>query len=320
MKCPRCSKSHKKKDGLKCACGYRFIFVKSTGDAVSDAQFLRMNDLASGNGSYAFTTNQLLVAFARVTRKSPKTPLIVGGVMLSAALLLLWAGVPGLASLAGFICMISLVVAAVRASRRVRMEELSRVIDKWHASGRKIERLLIEPGLAREPRPWKEPDIYDYGVERVLVVERPVLVDLFVRNELHSEQRAAIIAENGYPLYLVPRVQQLLQESPQLPVFLLHDAIDSGSRTMADRLRADGRLPIEGHPMVDLGFFHDEFYRLPALRRFRGAEREGLNAADLVPYGALSAMVAAAMVEQVPLAAVIARRRAADDTLFGSFG
>ena len=65
-------------------------------------------------------------------------------------------------------------------------------------------------------------------MERILVVARDLLVDLMINNNRHTDQRILVLAESGYPDYLVPRARQLLEERCDLPVFLLHDATPSG--------------------------------------------------------------------------------------------
>ena len=67
-------------------------------------------------------------------------------------------------------------------------------------------------------------------MERIVIVDRNIYVYLFVRNGMHSEQRALIFAESDYPKYLSDRALELLQRRSDLPIFILHVATTEGSR------------------------------------------------------------------------------------------
>jgi hypothetical protein len=175
-------------------------------------------------------------------------------------------------------------------------------LEKWIHNKGPLEKLILEPGLRTPPPEFAEPDIFDYGVERVLIVQRDILVDLFVRNGFHAEQRALVVSSSGYPGYLVPKLKEILAQSPELPVFLLHDAVrdqapfDAGSLGVA-----------ETHPVVDLGLFPDDVARVPALRQFRSRLRRGEAVpVDLMSYLPLSLMLAQALTNAVPLGQVVA--------------
>ena len=97
------------------------------------------------------------------------------------------------------------------------------------------------------------------------MVEHPILVDLWVRNGWHAEHRALVVAEDCYPEYIAEHTRRLLRETPDLPVFLLHDATSNGVK-MKMRLEASDRLPIQGHPVLDLGLFPRDVSRLEGMK------------------------------------------------------
>lgn len=65
-------------------------------------------------------------------------------------------------------------------------------IRTWKAAGKPLAKLLEAPALHAPPAPYREGDIYDYGVERIVIVEHDLLVDLLVMNNQHAEQRALL--------------------------------------------------------------------------------------------------------------------------------
>ena len=112
-------------------------------------------------------------------------------------------------------------------------------------------------------------------------------MDLFVRNGLHAESRALVLAESGYPDYLLPRARELLRERPDLPTFLLHDSTASG---MGMRARIDqGRLlPVAGHPIVDLGITPEDVGKLKRLACVEPKRQGNRVAVDLLPFAMLA--------------------------------
>ena len=79
---------------------------------------------------------------------------------------------------------------------------------KWVGVQGPIEKMIETPRLGTPPPEFEEPDLYDYGVERILVVQHDLLVDLFVLNGLHAEQRmlGGAIAEGVAIAEVLPAV------------------------------------------------------------------------------------------------------------------
>jgi hypothetical protein len=133
-------------------------------------------------------------------------------------------------------------------------------VERYHRAD-PIERLVDSPRLSAPPPPAPEPDVYDYGVERILIVEHDRLVDSLVLSGDHAELRALVLSESGYPRYLVDRARKLLLERPDLPVVILHDATEAG-RKMNARLQSSGLLPLRGRKITDAGLFPNQAARL----------------------------------------------------------
>ena len=197
-------------------------------------------------------------------------------------------------------------------------DPMESAIGKWIDQGRDIPRLLREPELGISPPEWDEPDIYDYGVEAILIVQREILVDLFVKNGFHAERRCLVVSESGYPSYVVQRMRLLLEERPDLPVYLLHDSTHEGE-AMAGRVEASLRLPPRDRSVIDLGLFRSDVRRLSRLRAVLSARGSDQAAVDYLPYSMLVSGLSQAFDEQTTLAGIL-DRQGADGYVSSSFG
>jgi hypothetical protein len=221
---------------------------------------------------------------------------------------------------AGLLCVC--VALYARFSAPPHKAEFHRILNKWRGEKANPDKLLEGPALHEPPPEWQEPDIYDYGVERLVIVQRDLLVDLLVKNDFHVAQRALIVAETGYPQYLVPLAAKALTDNPQLPVFFLHDATDEGVE-MAARLGQSGMLGGEQHPQIDLGLFPQDVQRIPKLKALKPRKVNYRLAVDMIPYAALSAVLTQALAEQVSLGqllTIFSQRGDGDADAIISFG
>lgn len=306
MKCPKCGKNRRYRDGMRCSCLYHFVLDPKR-DRFTDSGFLAVCRQASGNDTYFFTRNQLTAAFCRRERRGLLRRVltraifglvVVGGSFFFSELLppgwWIWAVVCGLA------IAVFLPVAAVMMPPDQRRFE--KCVRKWLAVGPEIPRLLTEPSLQEPPPEWEEPDIYDYGVESLLVVQHDLLVDLLVRNGFHASQRCLVIAESGYPAYLVSKAAELLAAQPELPVFLLHDATPQGVAMQA-RMQQASLLPLR--EAIDLGIYPADVARLARLKPMLKKRGDYQIAVDFIPYGMLASGLKQAMDRRTTLADVI---------------
>ena len=228
MKCPECENRHRRKYGRQCgSCGYIFAFGPTDRSflGMTDAKFLGHVRAASRNGTTYFTENQLYGAYCRrvKTKIRPDHLFLMVSVFAGLGFLVMFSfamGAPGGPCAIFILILFGLIAGVLVLFARPEIpppRQIAAVLCHWQESGKTIEHLLDEPSLHETPPEWTEPDIYDYGVERLLVVEHDLMVDLFVRNNQHAEQRMLVIAESGYPEYLLPHVRRLLEENPALP-------------------------------------------------------------------------------------------------------
>lgn len=310
MKCPKCGYDQKVKYGLKCGgCGYQFTFnpKESQTKGLTDGKFSGCIDAASQNGTSFFTRNQLYAVYSRRMSGSPAKQIGCGVAALAAAVGLAVTAVWPLAFVAAIVGVISLIVGIHAARQKVTPGQFDGLLKRWLADGKTIDRLVEQPGLHDPPPDWSEPDIYDYGVERILIVERDILVDLFVKNGVHAEQRMLVISESGYPNYLTPVARRLLSEQPDLPVFLLHDATARGA-TMKERVLAGG-LPLDGHTVTDLGMFPADFQKLKRTKKFDPDNENRALPVDAMMLPFMTMGVGAAMAENMTLGSMIEQQR-----------
>ncbi|MBT3223954.1 MAG: hypothetical protein HN348_33215, partial [Proteobacteria bacterium] len=280
MICPKCGYNQRKKYGFFCGeCRRKFVFDPSSG--MTDGRWTALLKRVDGNGTYWFTRNQLFMAHTRLVAVGEYYfPLGVGIALLLVGILgwLLVSGWVGIGlELLGFV---ALAVALYRATAPPPNDELfNHRLRQWR-SKESIPRLISSPGLGKSPPEWQEPDIYDYGVERIIVVDRDLLVDFLVRNGFHAEQRALVISQTGYPEYLLPLTRQLLADDPDLKVYVLHDASAAGE-TMARHINSLDIGVLE-HQVIDLGLRRDEALRVGRLRAMRPKQLRGPIPIDLL--------------------------------------
>lgn len=319
MKCPKCSYDQKVKYGLICSCGYKFTFNPKTSRPIghTDGRFVATIARANQNETVFFTRNQLYSAF--VTKYGPSRwgvfysglfTMAVGAVMTYFNILFLGILVLGVGSL---MTLWGLLLAPGFVSRK----QFELWINAWLRDGKEIPMLIESPSLHTPPPDWDEQDIYDYGVEKLLIVQRDLMVDLFVLNNQHAEQRMLVVAESGYPSYLITKVQELLRAKPDLPVFLLHDATQEGMQ-MAQRLSAPGSwIDLRNCQYLDLGFTPEDFKTMERTRNYDSGRRKRELPMDAVVVATLAANLGFCFTHNITLHELFQQRHR-DST--GSYG
>ncbi|MEV4516258.1 hypothetical protein AB0K00_45765 [Dactylosporangium sp. NPDC049525] len=105
--------------------------------------------------------------------------------------------------------------------------------------------LLQDPG-AREPALHDDvPDLYDYGLPRLLVCQDAAIAGMLLANELHMESACPVFALRDLPLD--PRLTAALHRTGDAVVYVLHDAGPSGYAAVDDVRRWAGELRV--HPL-----------------------------------------------------------------------
>lgn len=251
---------------MVCSCGYQFIFdpKDSTTKGLTDGKFLAAISKANQGGERVFTENQLYNAYVTKNAGSPTGYYFAAFFLFGVACLVFLASkMAGL--FIGGIGLLCLTDAVFYDPGLLNHQSFERAIKSWRNSQREIPGLITEPSLHQPPPQWNESDIYDYGVERILIVQHDLLVDAFVLNGLHSEHRMLVLSESGYPSYLTAMANRLLDQRPDLPVFLFHDADQTGTK-MATRVDELDWIDLSGKDVVDLAFTPKDFERIKPAR------------------------------------------------------
>jgi hypothetical protein len=99
---------------------------------------------------------------------------------------------------------------------------------------------LLPPAQPLHLRPTgSEPDLLDYGLDRVLVCQSSEIAQMLLANMFHTEVKAAITGlSDGLP----SPIWAMLTRTPGATVFLLHDASAAGL-TLAAHLREQLDIP-----------------------------------------------------------------------------
>ena len=256
-------------------CNYHFIFdpqkhyFGSLGaKKMTDGYFIKCLDQLSRNNTYYYTEDEL---YCFIAQKSKFT--VVGCLLIS----LIFTGVisgafhavldtsfwPALFILPLFIFL------SFRSNKKtISRKRWNKFLAHWkkrtalsQSRDHYLAGLLNTPQLIDKPESQKEPDIYDYGASKLLICEHDIQVDWLIMNNFHTQNGIVIISEKGYPNYLTDQVQQLISNNPELEVYLLHNAGNSGEK-MPQRINQPNSLfDLSQHQCLDLGIDHDQLMR-----------------------------------------------------------
>jgi len=183
--CPQCNQHYKKKSQSiisKCSCGYCFVFGYD--DIIKDHLMFFLEEKASQKDTRYFTIDNLYIAYQKHQTNHAKKD--------------------------------------IRVKTTLSKEALAKIHSCWQNQSRlKSDKFIDKPRLEQPENPIGE-EVFHYGVERIIVVDEPLIVDLFVKNKKHIKKKALIISSNGYPNYLKPQVQNVLAKQPNVPVSFLY--------------------------------------------------------------------------------------------------
>ncbi|MGJ8640272.1 MAG: hypothetical protein ACSHYA_12865 [Opitutaceae bacterium] len=292
MKCPECNHQQKyASGGMTCGkCGYAYVLNPET-DAFADGKMKHLIHRASYGGTKHYTINMLhsnwlsgdvmsvgylfaVITFLSLFVSTLFTAFVSGGTGTWLMIfVLLWG------SLLGFSRLIR---------PRHKKEALMKALSKWIGAGKDFGNLLESPSLHSAPKGWTEPDIYDYGAEKILIVDRDILVDLFVLNGYHAESSTMIISSTGYPSYIAPLAKRLIEEKPEIPVLFLHDADCSFSEVQSRAITAMPFLETADQK-IDVGIGPKTLRVLPGIKKAVTPKLAENAPVDLIPYLSLAA-------------------------------
>ena len=261
MRCPVCANSQGvNRDGMRCKrCGYTFVFSPKVGMRLADRRVIAAAQRLGRDGA-TFAPRQVLGALAARRRFWWWTRAVTSA-QLDAALVDL---------------------------ERMRVA---------HATT--FAAMLTGPALsAAGTQQWPEPDIYDYGAERIVVVDEPLAVDLLVDARVHVTAKAIVVDRHGYPAQIMEFARALVIARPDVPVMVLHA---SGIEVEAVVNAARRLVGVTG-TVTDLGLARDFAKRHRALRWARRLPSVPL---DALPRWMLGRAVVAALTSDRTLDSVL---------------
>ncbi|MFE7395923.1 hypothetical protein [Streptomyces sp. NPDC057557] len=149
----------------------------------------------------------------------------------------------------------------------LRLRTFTRALE---ARGRETVEGLLPPVPPARPRPpatpdSSEPDVYAYGLPRLLVCQDRSIARMLLSNHVHLEAGCPVLAATD-ALPLAPRLVAALERAEGATVHVLHDASPEGIELPA-RIRATlGRVP--GIRVASIGLVprHAAALRLPTGR------------------------------------------------------
>jgi hypothetical protein len=267
MKCPKCEHEQKYKEGMTCLnCNYKYAINPKEKGQLNDYRMKLRVEQISEQGAICFTPRQLYALYRGKFKKGDALPMSVFGVIIVTAFAA-FGNLEG-AIIAGLGITIAILVEVFKQPWLSETDFLA-TFNHWYtrssiANG--IEKVVLQTELHKLPKSNQEQDIYDYGVEAIIVTDQDIYVDLFVKNNYHTQYKALIVSKNLYPQYLKPRLEKLLTEKPDLPLFFIHDATLEGMQTM-EQFRNIKTLATSGHPCIDLGLTPAHFSQLKFLKK-----------------------------------------------------
>ena len=239
---------------------------------MTDGRFAAIIRRASGNDTYYYLPQQLFTQWSRMrAEKSGGTSLVVFLVLvlvcLPFGLMSLKFGQDSMAAPLGVaaVGLILFIVAVLStlAKKAPNRSDFDGDLNLWNIR-EALPKLLKAPSLHTAPAKPAESDVFNYGAEKILIVDDDLLVDFFVFNNFHAEQRTLVISQSGYPSYLIPMVQKVLREQATVPVFLLHGSASAGE--FMHMSLAEQGLDFSKHAVFDLGWNLTEAAEVKALK------------------------------------------------------
>ena len=276
MKCPKCNYNQKYKYGMTCSrCQYRFL-LDPKNNGYTDNKFITIINKLRQQGEGYFTFHQFYALLFRSSKRFGGLVAIffVGFVAFCIIAALAESILLGL----GIVILLGLLIRSAHKSHFSKAPDrtsIRRFWDRWNANTViPVKGFLSEPGFTNTPSNAAEEDLYDYGVEGILIVDQPIYVDLLVRNKVHSEFRLLVMASDTYPTFLLEKANALLAERADLPVYLLHDATAIVSRMTT-------RFNLRDHRVYDLGLSLQMYENHPRLSPFGALAEKPLDVLSL---------------------------------------
>lgn len=279
------------------ACGYVFKLDARPirGRKLTDRAFAAMLRRAAGGAEHHFTRETLFAAWLDKRGMIGRIALVMTILYVVAAALLVAGLFVNPVALFPLV-IVSIVILSFRSSLVAKKERalMQEALGRWIRAGGETPGLIREPELGDAPPRAPEADVFDYGCEAIVIVDRDELVDLLVHNDFHVQRRALVLSQEGYPAHLEGRIKQLIEDAPEIPIFFLHGSqLTAGEQQ--ERLEARLGVALSPERGIDLGVSPEDKRLRPAFRRVAAWSSDGHFSADALPWPAFSGLLGGAI-------------------------
>lgn len=256
MKCPLCSEKTKYSSGVTCKCGYRFALDPSQEPRISDKAMHSVVSKLSSDGKRLFTYNQLYAALHKIATKKKsvarKSGVAAVGFLSCVAAAVLWGNFSWMWALPPILFGGAIVFLILRWKPIPKHDALIQAINAY----RRVHPLATLADGHRFKKDWTSEDLkqelFNYAPERMLIVQTDDVVDMLVGNKFHFETKTVVVSASKYPEHVFKACQTFLRKSPDLKIFVLHDASRDGLR-LKEKLKADPAWCLQDRDLTDLG-------------------------------------------------------------------
>lgn len=306
MQCPKCSVNVPNGAAAVCGeCNYKFGLDPSQPHRLSDAKFLELVHQASSNSKHYFTLDQLYYHYcAERMPTGAFWPLsgMVGGALGHLA-------IPGNGAMIGAISAAALTHIATKSWRPPPRAALLDIHEQMKSAGHPIKHFISEPLFEfRDEAKYTDHLPSASKIEHIIVVDRNILVDFLVLNDLPKRTNSLVISYTGYPNYVIPIAAEMLEKRKSISIYLLHDSTET--RLSMKRVLADTELlPIEGHQVFNLGIEPEQVKYMKKLAPLQPARTNYRVSLDSIPYSYLAPAISYSLAHRTPLLTSLASSR-----------
>lgn len=265
MKCPKCGTKQKPSRGARCTCGYMFALNPKESPYLSDRAVATITDKLSQFGRYYFTFNQLYVVLHKAAARRKRKQKIVWVAVVVAGSIGLSIGLSShkIAWLVPFVLVSAglLIWYILKGPVPVPSEDLIHAIrkyEKMHSIPNMVNGKRFKGELTKQQ---VQDELFDYAPQRILIVPTDDMVDMLVLNRFHADTKTAVISQTKYPKQVFNACRRALEQHPDLPVEIIHDASTDGLQLM-DKLLGDKTWNLQGKNVKDLGLFAHDVERI----------------------------------------------------------
>lgn len=259
MKCPKCSRNHPYKEGMKCLCGYQFTLNPKQPPYFTDKTIQMVIEKLSGGGRYYFTKNQLYATlFKKRLQAIRNMRFWTGGSIGFAVWILILIYTYHVHSNKWFMTILGLSIVffvlffhTLRKISPRYMGDIMQAIETYHKTN-PISNMTTGKAFQNTKKREIDENIFAHAPEKILIVEHDDFTDTLLLNHFYFEEKCLVLSENKYPQNIFEAYQKFITIHPGIPISILHDASQKGL-AMEKRLRSQKEWMLSDKEIIDLG-------------------------------------------------------------------